>query len=70
VLSFQPTLPSQWKSYRFRVCYQGAVIEARVRPERAEFQVISGSLVTVRVCGKEYDLSAQSTIVKLDQRVD
>ena len=33
VLIFQPTLPAQWKSYRFRVRYQGAVIEVRVNGE-------------------------------------
>ncbi len=42
VLSFRPTLPAQWKSYRFRVHYQGAVIEVRVDSKQVQFQVIRG----------------------------
>jgi maltose phosphorylase len=59
VLSFQPTLPAQWQSYRFRVCYQGAILEVRVDDKRAEFQVVSGPAVTVQVYGKNYTLDAK-----------
>jgi maltose phosphorylase len=63
-LIFQPTLPDQWKAYRFRVRYQGAVIEVQVDHERAEFQVISGPPVTVRVYGTDYALNTKGVTVK------
>jgi maltose phosphorylase len=59
VLSFQPTLPAQWQSYRFRVCYQGAILEVRVDGKRAEFQVMSGPAVTVQVYGKKHAIDAK-----------
>jgi maltose phosphorylase len=65
VLSFSPTLPAQWKSYRFRVHYMGTLIEVRVSREMAEFQVVSGPLVTVKIYGMDYALSSESTMVKL-----
>jgi trehalose/maltose hydrolase-like predicted phosphorylase len=65
VLSFQPTLPAQWKSYRFRVCYQGAVIEARVSGKQVAFQVISGPAVTIRVYGKNHTLDAKGITTQL-----
>ena len=65
VLSFQPTLPAQWKSYRFRVCYQGAVIEVRVNSEQVQFQVISGPAVKIQVYGKNYALNAKGITVFL-----
>jgi maltose phosphorylase len=65
VLGFRPTLPAQWRSYRFRVHYMGALIEVRVSREMAEFQVISGSPVTVRIYGMDYALNSASTKVKL-----
>jgi maltose phosphorylase len=68
VLSFQPTLPSKWKSYRFRVRYQGAMIEVRMNREGAEFQVISGPSVTVKVYGKNYVLDAKGVTVKPQPR--
>jgi maltose phosphorylase len=65
VLSFQPTLPTQWQSYRFRVCYQDAILEARVNRKRVEFQVISGPAVTVRVYGKYYTLDTKGVTTNL-----
>jgi maltose phosphorylase len=64
VLIFQPTLPAQWKSYRFRVCYQGAIIEVMVNHEMVEFRVISGPPVTVKVYGENYVLDAKGVAVK------
>jgi maltose phosphorylase len=49
VLIFNPTLPNQWKSYRFRVYYQGAKIEVVVDCENVQFRVISGPSVTVNI---------------------
>jgi maltose phosphorylase len=65
VLIFQPTIPDQWKAYRFRVYYQGALIEIRVDCEKADFQVIRGPNVTVRVYGKDYTINAKITTAKL-----
>jgi maltose phosphorylase len=59
VLSFQPTLPHQWRSYRFRVCYRGAVIEVQVNRTRVQFQVIHGPAVKIQVYGKTYLLDAK-----------
>jgi maltose phosphorylase len=64
VLSFQPTLPEAWKAYRFRVHYQGALIEVRVNREKVEFQVVSGPSVTVKVYGENYALDAKGVTVK------
>jgi maltose phosphorylase len=64
VLIFRPTLPEAWKSYRFRVRYQGAIIEVRVDREWVAFRVISGPSVTVKVYGKDYTLEAKSVMVK------
>jgi maltose phosphorylase len=64
VLIFQPTLPEAWKAYRFRVRYQGAMIEVRMSRAQVEFQVISGPSVTVRVYGKKHLLDAKGFTLK------
>ena len=69
VLSFRPTIPLQWKSYRFRVRYRGAIIEVRVDDKQAEFQAISGPTVLVQVYGKEYMLSAEGIAIQLEPMV-
>ncbi len=64
MLMFQPMLPAAWTAYRFRVCYQSAVIEAQVNRERVELRVIRGPVVTVRIYGKDYTLDAKGVVVK------
>jgi maltose phosphorylase len=59
VLGFNPALPARWKSYRFRVRYQGAILEVRMDDKGAEFRVVSGPAVTVRVYGRKYVLDTQ-----------
>ena len=66
VLSFHPMIPPQWKSYRFHVCYQGAIIEVRVDDKQAEFQIISGPKVKVQVYGKEHMLDAEGITTQLE----
>ena len=56
VLSFDPMLPPQWKSYRFRVRYQNAILEIRVDDKQAEIKVVRGPAVDVQVYGKKYIL--------------
>jgi maltose phosphorylase len=65
VLIFNPSLPSQWNSYRFRVYYQRALLEVRVSRERVEFRVISGPSVMIKVYGENYEIDAKGIIVKL-----
>jgi maltose phosphorylase len=67
VLSFNPTLPSQWKSYRFRVCYKNAVLEVLVDAKKAEFKVISGPAVDIQVYGQKYKLDQDGIISLLEQ---
>jgi maltose phosphorylase len=69
VLSFQPTIPAQWKSYRFRVRYQGALLEVRVGGKQAEFQVVSGPSVTIRVYGKKHAIDARGISIPLQPPV-
>jgi maltose phosphorylase len=66
VLSFHPTLPPQWKSYRFRVCYKEAILEIRVDHKKAEFKVVRGPAVLVQVYGKEYLLDHDGMTTHLE----
>ena len=66
VLSFHPVIPPQWKSYRFRVCYQGAIIEVRVDNKQAELKVTNGLTVKVQVYGKEHMLDADGITTQLE----
>jgi maltose phosphorylase len=67
ILIFAPTLPRQWRSYRFRVRYRGALLEVRVDAEKVHFQVMEGAPVTVRVYGVDYEIDASGVAVEQRQ---
>jgi maltose phosphorylase len=71
VLIFQPTLPRQWRSYRFRVRYRGALLEVRVDAEKAHLRVVEGAApVTVRVYGHDCEIDARGIAVEQRQPGD
>jgi maltose phosphorylase len=63
VLSFRPTLPPRWRSYRFRVCYRGAVLEVRVSRKELRLHVVSGPAVAIRVYGQLHTLDAEGIVL-------
>ena len=71
VLIFQPTLPRQWRSYRFRVRYRGALVEVLVDAQKVHLQVLEGvAPVTVRVYGHDLEIDARGVAVEQRQPVD
>ncbi len=48
-LSFNPVIPAQWRSYAFKVCYQGRLIGVRVTKAGAEFKLLAGEPLEIRV---------------------
>jgi maltose phosphorylase len=67
VLIFQPALPAQWRSYRFRVWYHGALLEMSVDAEKVRLHVVEGSSARVRVYGVEHEITARGIAVEQRQ---
>ncbi len=65
VLAFDPRIPAPWRSYRFRVCYRGAVLEARVSREQVELQVVRGPAVEVELYGTRRTVGTEGVAVAL-----
>ena len=45
ILSFTPSIPSQWNSYSFTLLYKGATIKVSIDKKKAHFQVTDGPSV-------------------------
>jgi maltose phosphorylase len=70
VLILAPTLARQWRSYRFRFLYRGALVEVRVDADKVHLQVVEGTApVTVRVYGHDYEIDAKGIDVDQQQPV-
>jgi maltose phosphorylase len=67
VLILQPTLPKQWRSFRFRVQYRGALLEVSVGAEQVRLQAIDGGPVTVRLYGADTEVDGRGIAVELRQ---
>ncbi|WP_018757690.1 glycoside hydrolase family 65 protein [Paenibacillus terrigena] len=48
VITFNPTIPSAWTSYTFRVLFHGSLIEVVVAKERTTYRLIQGHFVQLR----------------------
>ncbi|MEI8195299.1 MAG: glycosyl hydrolase family 65 protein [Phycisphaerae bacterium] len=58
-LSFDPTLPRQWKSFTFQITYRGSVLAVQVGRKEVTFRVVTGPDLKIDVFGK----SVQATTV-------
>lgn len=53
---FDPHIPAEWKSYKLKFAYQGAVIEVSVSHQEAAFLLISGERMSFKVGETEVTL--------------
>jgi maltose phosphorylase len=63
LLILTPALPAQWRSYRFRLRYRGALIEVRVNADEVHIQALNGGPVTIRLYGSECAVGTQGLSV-------
>ena len=50
-LILNPSIPAQWKAYRFKIYYRNSLLSVEVDGERARFKVVEGADVTVSIYG-------------------
>jgi maltose phosphorylase len=52
MLSFNPTIPEHWQSYRFQVLYRGSTISVEVSGDFAHIRVVKGQPISILVQGQ------------------
>jgi len=65
MLVFNPSIPSMWNGFSFRVLYRGATIKVQVTKERAEFSVISGPELQVKIFNAIYTVGGETLCIML-----
>lgn len=56
ILSFDPSIPAQWKGYSFEVTYHGSVLRVEVAQGKAVIRVKDGTPVTVKIAGQVQEI--------------
>jgi maltose phosphorylase len=55
-LSFTPQIPSQWKTYSFKVNFRNRIIKVVVTPNNTSFELSGTNEMSIRVNGKRITL--------------
>jgi maltose phosphorylase len=66
-LVFNPTIPVQWKAYRFRIYYAHALLAVEVTRDKARFLVVEGESVTLSIYGQVRQITAEGLEVMIPQ---
>ena len=61
-ISFSPALPDKWREYRFKIMFEGSVIQVSVRKSECKFCLKKGEPKKLKVYGKEYMLENEISI--------
>lgn len=56
-LSFDPFIPEEWNSYRFRIKFRSRVIDVKITAEDHHFRLIDGEALDIMVNGQVYKLN-------------
>ena len=55
-LEFKPSIPGEWKGYRFRIGYRGSIVEVYTDQEQAEYRLLNDRPVEFFIHGKSMKL--------------
>jgi maltose phosphorylase len=64
-LSFSPSIPEAWTSFKFKLLYRSSVLQVAVDKTAAEFRVLEGCPITIEVYGKPLIAGPEGTKVSL-----
>lgn len=64
-IDFSPSIPDKWDAYSFRILYRGSVLRVRVETDEAQFTVIDGDPVEIRIYGEKQTVGGDGVEVAL-----
>lgn len=56
-LEFKPSIPKEWESYTFRICYQGSLLEVHTTREEVQFTLLNEIPLTLFIGKDAYQLT-------------
>jgi len=65
VLIFKPSIPDNWNSFSFRLQYRGSLLQVNVNREEAEYRILSGPGMVIKVYDRGYTVDSNGVKVRL-----
>jgi maltose phosphorylase len=69
-LIFNPSLPTSWSSYSFKIIYQMSVLQVIVDRENVVIKTLSGSKVDIQVYSKSYTIDSVGVQLQREEWVE
>ena len=66
-LEFNPSIPKEWGGYSFHITYKQQVITVKVKKESVNITALEDTKETIRVYGKDYNLSKEGETIVIPQ---
>ena len=70
IISFNPTIPEQWRAYSFQIYYRGSLIRVEVSQAKAEFRVVEGQPALLKIQGREREVDQAGLAIKIGKQAD
>jgi maltose phosphorylase len=67
-LIFSPSIPAQWKAYRFKIFYAGSLLSVEIAGTTARFRVVEGKEVMVDIYGQSRRITQEGLEIPISQR--
>ncbi len=65
LLSFEPSIPANWNSFRFRIIYRDSVMQVSIDKQKAEFKVIDGDDLDITFFAEKKKVNKDGIEVKM-----
>ena len=62
-ISFETRIPSQWKSYSFKVNFRNQVLKVSVTQNKASFELVQGKAITILVNDKSVQVTSENLVI-------
>jgi alpha,alpha-trehalose phosphorylase len=62
-IHFTPSIPDEWKEYRFKINYEDSQIKVVINHNEGKFSLIKGSLKQIHINNKLYELKDNLTVL-------
>jgi maltose phosphorylase len=69
-LILNPSIPKQWKAYRFKIFYAGSLLSIDVDVDRARFVILEGDELSLSIYGRISRVTKEGMEVEIPRRSD
>jgi maltose phosphorylase len=67
-LIFNPSIPAQWRAFRFKIFYSGSLLSVEVRGDRSRFAILEGDKLSLRIYGRIREVTKEGIEVEMPRQ--